>query len=289
MARQPRAKQAVDRQPRARTSTDFGSRTSDSPHRQSAIRNPGCPLGAAIRRRARGGFTLVELLVVIAIIALLAGILFPVFAQAREKARQTYCLSNLRQMGAAMMLYTEDHDGFYPPAIGRTGQRPVGYDTSWMHFLEPYLKNTGVFIDESSGYPNNPLQNYGYAPTIRSQGRDSISLIAEPWGMAAWEGLGGYYGQPVGWYYRQVPSHNTSDVARPTETILICDHRYFDWGVLDKQMRYPAPRHIRENNIELQDGHIKGLKHQQFWQILPGYSKRFGFPIDVYRYFWPYE
>src|SRR5437763_5229286 len=58
--------------------------------------------------RPRCGFTLIELLVVVAIIALLAGILFPVFAQAREKGRQSYCLSNLRQMATAMMFYTED-------------------------------------------------------------------------------------------------------------------------------------------------------------------------------------
>src|SRR5947209_19055022 len=89
--------------------------------------------------RLRCGFTLVELLVVVAIIALLAGILFPVFAQAREKGRQNYCLANLLQMGAAMMLYTEDHDGFYPPVIGRTGSRPVGFDSSWLNFLSPYL------------------------------------------------------------------------------------------------------------------------------------------------------
>src|SRR5437588_1790750 len=104
---------------------------------------PGDPrLRAA---RARHGFTLVELLVVVAIIALLAGILMPVFAQAREKGRQTYCLSNLRQMGAAMMLYTEDHDGFYPPAVGRVGRRPVGFDASWMSFITPYLKSEAVF------------------------------------------------------------------------------------------------------------------------------------------------
>jgi prepilin-type N-terminal cleavage/methylation domain-containing protein/prepilin-type processing-associated H-X9-DG protein len=236
MACQHHGKQAVDRQPLARV----------TPLLHSGTRGAG--------GRARGGFTLVELLVVIAIIALLAAVLFPVFAQAREKGRQTYCLSNLRQMGTAMMLYTEDHDGSYPPAVGRTGLRPVDYDTSWMHFLEPYLKNTAVFIDESSGYPKDPLQNYGYAPTIRSQGRDSIPLIAQPWGMAEWEGLGGYYGQSVGWYIKEAPSHTVAEIARPTETMLICDHVHFEWGIVEKKMFYPAPRHIRENNIELQDG-----------------------------------
>src|SRR5690349_20614264 len=65
-------------------------------------------------RRERAGFTLIELLVVIAIIAILAAILFPVFAQAREKARQTACLSNMKQLGTAFMLYVQDYDERLP-------------------------------------------------------------------------------------------------------------------------------------------------------------------------------
>src|SRR5688572_20769118 len=65
-------------------------------------------------RRERAGFTLIELLVVIAIIAILAAILFPVFAQAREKARQTSCLSNMKQLGTSFMMYTQDYDERLP-------------------------------------------------------------------------------------------------------------------------------------------------------------------------------
>ncbi|MBQ7257504.1 MAG: prepilin-type N-terminal cleavage/methylation domain-containing protein [Abditibacteriota bacterium] len=63
------------------------------------------------------GFTLIELLVVIAIIAILAAILFPVFAQAREKARQASCLSNMKQLGTALVLYIDDYDETYPPRL----------------------------------------------------------------------------------------------------------------------------------------------------------------------------
>src|SRR5437764_15480065 len=77
------------------------------PHRASRIASPG-------DRRFRRGFTLIELLVVIAIIAILAGILFPVFAQAREKARQTTCLSNARQLGEATLIYLQDYHEAFP-------------------------------------------------------------------------------------------------------------------------------------------------------------------------------
>ena len=72
--------------------------------------------------RNRRGFTLIELLVVIAIIAILAAILFPVFAQAREKARQTTCLSNMKQMGTAIMMYVQDYDEVTP--ANRTAGAP---------------------------------------------------------------------------------------------------------------------------------------------------------------------
>jgi len=78
-------------------------------------------------RRRAGGFTLIELLVVIAIIAILAAILFPVFARARENARRTTCISNLKQLGIATIMYTQDYDETFEPAQNQQWPAPDGY------------------------------------------------------------------------------------------------------------------------------------------------------------------
>jgi prepilin-type N-terminal cleavage/methylation domain-containing protein len=77
------------------------------------------------------GFTLIELLVVIAIIAILAAILFPVFAQVRNKARQTACVSNIRQCWLALTMYRDDHDNVYPYGIDFDPSRNVNDCTRW--------------------------------------------------------------------------------------------------------------------------------------------------------------
>jgi prepilin-type N-terminal cleavage/methylation domain-containing protein/prepilin-type processing-associated H-X9-DG protein len=122
------------------------------------------------------GFTLIELLVVIAIIAILAAILFPVFAQAREKARQITCVSNMKQIGTATMMYLQDYDETYPAGSNPPGAPPStvptassmfypGTATTWetmkttdgvlqasrsvSYLLQPYIKNQGIFQDPS--------------------------------------------------------------------------------------------------------------------------------------------
>ncbi len=95
---------------------------------------------------ARKGFTLIELLVVIAIIAILAAILFPVFAQAREKARAISCLSNMKQIGLGQLMYTQDYDEQFPSGPGFAG---IG----WAGQMYPYVKNSQLFK-----CPNDPNQ-----------------------------------------------------------------------------------------------------------------------------------
>lgn len=127
-------------------------------------------------KRTRKAFTLIELLVVIAIIAILAAILFPVFAQAREKARAASCLSNVKQMGLAAVMYAQDYDEVFPgmwewsPGAIQS-HSPYLYPPGWtMAEAEqrcqtcPYVKNAQVFGCPSRSY--NPF-SYGYAyPTM---------------------------------------------------------------------------------------------------------------------------
>jgi prepilin-type N-terminal cleavage/methylation domain-containing protein/prepilin-type processing-associated H-X9-DG protein len=93
----------------------------------------------------RSGFTLIELLVVIAIIAILAAILFPVFAQAREKARQTACISNLKQIGTGFQMYIQDYDETFPPwTANHCGGLPGGafaFQYLFPKLVDPYVRN----------------------------------------------------------------------------------------------------------------------------------------------------
>jgi prepilin-type N-terminal cleavage/methylation domain-containing protein len=105
----------------------------------------------------RHAFTLIELLVVIAVIAILAALLFPVFAQAREKARQAACMSNLKQIGLAVAMYTQDYDERLPDRRDLKATLPGGYRpwTSWPPsdpragwaavVFDPYIKNTAIW------------------------------------------------------------------------------------------------------------------------------------------------
>ena len=127
----------------------------------------------AFTSHKRSAFTLIELLVVIAIIALLAAILFPVFASAREKARETTCVSNLRQVGMAVRMYVQDADETFPifhaynynPAPGKPGHKGIEVE------LEPYTKSSGVFhCPDDNGGPTSRADVPGSEDYVQAYG-----------------------------------------------------------------------------------------------------------------------
>ncbi len=139
------------------------------------------------------GFTLIELLVVIAIIAILAAILFPVFARAREKARQTSCLSNLKQIGMATMMYAQDYDELYPYDAQPRGVDPgSGRENMWdgspyVAVLQPYCGNRQLWFCPSA--PRDPENHAKIGPDGKAPTNYQInSFIACPnfWSTKSW-------------------------------------------------------------------------------------------------------
>ncbi len=182
--------------------------------------------------RVKKGFTLIELLVVIAIIAILAAILFPVFSRAREQARKTQCLSNMKQIGTALMMYAQDWDEtlpiWWPPCWGNPNYPPGGL--YWTEALMPYLKNVDIFkCPSASGaqhqwwsascYPgnygrpqNNIICNYGY----------NLAILNGP---------------RTGWWPCPNLAH-LSSLVLPAETVVIADcyaNLFGPWARIDEQ------------------------------------------------------
>lgn len=168
--------------------------------------------GIAMEETMKRAFTLIELLVVIAIIAILAAILFPVFAQAKDAAKKTSCLSNMRQIGMGVQLYLSDYDDrvFYRSgsAFSRSGNIPTTNENRWWNLLLPYEKNTDIYRCPSDELPTPSRDINGGLSIMRSYiaifpaeslvatqienvtetvivtekwGKDSLGLITDSW------------------------------------------------------------------------------------------------------------
>src|SRR5690242_4835664 len=128
-------------------------------------------------RRRGDAFTLIELLVVIAIIAILAAILFPVFAQAREKARHASCISNLKQIGMAALMYGQDYDESYP----MLENGPQRYTVA--NALDPYIKTGKLNVNSSGGnlWPEDSVWRCPSGRTYNFGDRNSYFTVGYNW------------------------------------------------------------------------------------------------------------
>jgi len=191
------------------------------------------------------GFTLIELLVVIAIIAILAAILFPVFAQAREKARQITCLSNVKQIALAVLMYTQDYDGSFPLLNNKSdwsGQ-------SWNIVVTPYIQNNN----------GKPAELMYKCPSIKRHSNTDLTSYG-----LNYQHITGIGDNP--------PSRTEMQVPRPGETLLLAENKD-DWGV-GRSFVYcpkcwnPANQdffkvgiHNGYTNVGFVDGHAKSILH----------------------------
>jgi prepilin-type N-terminal cleavage/methylation domain-containing protein/prepilin-type processing-associated H-X9-DG protein len=241
-----------------------------------------------IDMKRRNAFTLIELLVVIAIIAILAAILFPVFAQAREKARQTTCASNMKQLGLAWLQYVEDYDEMSPQNFGETPS------LQWAGHIYPYVKSTGAYTcpDDNStsaagavspaiSYEYNdslntmPNANWNHGTTLQQENSPSNTvLFYENYGgnvqNQKWFGAqaqqydnlpGGYDGTSMMWYGTDAQPYEQNSTGLPVTAAM------YSWGPGDVggclqgtfTIAQINPAHGRGANYVCCDGHVKFL------------------------------
>ena len=249
---------------------------------------------------AKRGFTLIELLVVIAIIAILASILFPVFARARENARRSSCQSNLKQIGLGLLQYTQDFDERLTRACyaasgsctdTSTGEQHADNKYKWMDAIYPYVKSEQVFV-----CPSAVNRTLGFSGSQEFQpARFRVRGGASSSGGGSWPRIFGSYSinnayphvtdyivhGPVGW--------NMSAMASPSTTAMVVDgNGDYDFGpgnntgTLELKTDIDPPmlkasgtgitsyasavvaRHLETANILYLDGHVKAMQLPDF-------------------------
>jgi prepilin-type N-terminal cleavage/methylation domain-containing protein/prepilin-type processing-associated H-X9-DG protein len=201
------------------------------------------------RRPSLGAFTLIELLVVIAIIAILAAILFPVFAQARESARKTTCLSNLKQLGLGWTMYVSDYDEQAVPWAlrdpkGKDLNDANGVSLSWDRLMQPYIKGNAVLA-----CPSDTGSLHSVLP--------GIGVVIRSYTYAA--NIGG------GWC-DWTPPRATATITQPSETVVLIERDncgslkggavWENCAVNDNESQM-AWRHQLQSNVLYADGHAR--------------------------------
>jgi len=234
-------------------------------------------------RRSRRAFTLIELLVIIAIIAILAAILFPVFAQARERARQASCVNNHRQLATGLLLYVQDNDETYPITFYMAFQSGAPCIMTSFQTLQPYQKNSQVVVCPSDSmvldfvrgtqvmrFPAPcdaapPVGKMSYQPNMRLIDVGDPNFLVNP--------SNGYTGRPV---------RRMAEVEFPSETGAYAEATVALQGGTAFYTTYDMPVQVRHADIVVvsyADGHA-GVLHT-VPELGPGGEQLGGLQLDL--------
>ena len=208
-------------------------------------------------KNARSGFTLIELLVVIAIIAILAAILFPVFARARENARRSSCQSNLKQIGLGIIQYAQDYDERMPMRIwGAPASTDLQEYNSWRRSIFPYVKSTQIFACPSNSSTNGTVGGPNSRDSDPAKLTAGGSVAGAPvfpisYAINGWSGTGG---TPVA---LQGGGINLAQLQDPARTLLVGEtsREYSELVPV-----YGFSGHLGTCNFLYTDGHVKAVK-----------------------------
>lgn len=217
-------------------------------------------------RNLSKAFTLIELLVVIAIIAILAAILFPVFAQARESARKASCQSNLKQIGSGWMMYIQDYDETTPMNAWTTEGQDSGWRAIAFYRIQPYVKNMGVMVCPSDPTPWLNWDDHDL-PRNADPGTPTNPRLGVRW-------MRGSYGYNANAGY--VRGINIASIANPADMFVAFDAnyyyveeahtQYFTWNKDGATVPWHSgfeSRHMNQVNMLYSDGHVKTLRCAQ--------------------------
>ncbi len=198
-------------------------------------------------KRERNAFTLIELLVVIAIIAILAAILFPVFARARENARRSSCQSNLKQISLGMAQYTQDYDEKYLAQVITTVPATT---LQFGAILQPYLKSKQVFVCPSGAGANVPLTSTYPVGAAAIQDHNWVDAPMTP------AEFTGSYAMNEQFY--STGAKSLAEITKPSEVAIFFDAAWPEsYGAGDARFTAPSQRHLEGANICYADGHVK--------------------------------
>jgi len=262
-------------------------------------------MSSIFNSRRRSGFTLIELLVVIAIIAILAAILFPVFAKARAKARQASGASNQKQIALAFLQYIQDYDEKFPPLYGFNGVQYQSWGVDYnvttpsnitvQGLLSSYTKANALFVDPSGPRPstNSTIIDYTYNDLLAGKSQAAIAAVSST--VLTFDGNGAPFGATGGFFGSAgtgfamtstgangvVGASGASLAAGHAVGTVLSDTSFSGPGNRDVVSFDQVTRHSDGANFSYSDGHVKWAKITLDTTTTPATSKSVYFPAQT--------